>query len=37
MAGQKRAFALDVPAVHVFPARFQDVDARHKAGKNSLV
>jgi hypothetical protein len=30
MAGQKRVFALDVPAIHVFLAlRQQDVDARH--------
>jgi hypothetical protein len=33
MAGQKRGFALDVPAINVLiRTRHKDVDARHKAG-----
>jgi hypothetical protein len=32
MAGLKRVFALDVPAIHVSALLKKDVDARHKAG-----
>jgi hypothetical protein len=32
MAGQKRVFALDDPAIHVFASTKQDVDARDKRG-----
>jgi hypothetical protein len=38
MAGQKRVFALDVPAIHVLSIRFkQDVDARHEAGHDRFL
>jgi hypothetical protein len=37
MAGQKRVFALDVPAIHVFLfGAAKDVDTRHKAGHDEL-
>jgi hypothetical protein len=32
----KRVFALDVPAIHVFDAWPEDVDARHEAGHDEL-
>jgi hypothetical protein len=32
MAGQKRVFALDVPAIHVLRAAIKDVDAQDKPG-----
>ena len=37
MAGQKRVFALDVPAIHVFHFGAKDVDTRDIGAKQSFV